>query len=346
MFMIVLSHIARHYWATKIDDPSISIINNSILALTSPCVDIFAMISGWCMCYSKLKYAKLIELWLLCFFYSVGLMLLFKFIGFSGLHIKAFFPVLTNQWWYISCYFTIFLFLPVVNYGIQNFPPYKLYAIFVVIFLWVNVRGIVYPYETLTLSYGYSPVWLLCCYIMGGVARLFKDKQLRQGGMFFYVFSALWMGFIILMPVIYCAECIGIKISWSILYRSTLYISPVVVVAALSFLFFFSEISINKLWIKKFILFFSPLTLGVYLIHDHDLSRVFLQKQFPCSPSFLQYLIYSIGGLLAIYIGCSFLDYCRRKLFQLLKIGDFSRWSEEKLTRILQSIIQRLERFS
>ena len=87
-------------------------------------VNCFALISGYLMVNSSVKAKSIIGLWLQVLFYS----LLFTSVFFvfvpetrsiSNL-VVAFTPVLSNQWWYVSSYFALCLFIPFLNKAIAN----------------------------------------------------------------------------------------------------------------------------------------------------------------------------------------------------------------------------------
>ena len=81
-------------------------------------VDAFGLISG-IVGYKKFRYSNLIYLWFCVFFYSVSISSIYKFLYPKTItneyFIKTFFPVITNQYWYFTSYFSAYLFFPILT---------------------------------------------------------------------------------------------------------------------------------------------------------------------------------------------------------------------------------------
>lgn len=109
------------------------------------------------------------------------------------------------------------------------------------------------------------------------------------------------------------------------------YTSPFIVLAAMSLLLIFGSMSFSES-VKKMIMLISPLSFGVYLLHDHPLVRSYVMTDrfaFITNGSVSKMLLFFFGIILAIFVvGCC-VDAVRSKLFQLLHI----RKSLSKLDR-------------
>ena len=89
-------------------------------------VDCFALISGYVMLDKSIKTKNIVGLWIHALFYS----LLFTALFFvfvpetrSLRHIVvACLPIVGKQWWYMSAYFALYLFVPVLNAGVHQIP--------------------------------------------------------------------------------------------------------------------------------------------------------------------------------------------------------------------------------
>ena len=87
-------------------------------------VDCFAIITGYVMVNKMVKIKNILGLWLQVFFYSIVFTALF-FIFMpetktSNNLLVAFFPIVGKQWWYMSSYFALFFFIPILNASINN----------------------------------------------------------------------------------------------------------------------------------------------------------------------------------------------------------------------------------
>lgn len=82
-------------------------------------VDCYALISGYVMFDSKFKYGKFILLMFQVYFYSLGITIVYLILKPEyvniGCLIKSLFPILSKQWWYLSAYAGMYLFIPFMN---------------------------------------------------------------------------------------------------------------------------------------------------------------------------------------------------------------------------------------
>ena len=91
--------------------------------------DAFILISG-IVGYKTNKYSNLLYLWLTVFFYSVGIhkyITIFK----KGFHVnqntnEQYYPLIFNKYWYFTIYFATYLYLPLINKGIEHLTKFEL----------------------------------------------------------------------------------------------------------------------------------------------------------------------------------------------------------------------------
>ena len=105
------------------------------------------------------------------------------------------------------------------------------------------------------------------------------------------------------------------------------YLSPTIIMQALSLIFLCSNMKITNLYLKKLILFFNPLNFNVTLIHYH-IIMIFFSSLKSLSTKLLFFKIYGISIL--IYFICTFIDYLRFLIFKLFKIRDLCNYIEHK----------------
>ena len=78
-------------------------------------VNCFAIATGFLMVGRKIKYRKLLSLWLTVQFYNLLFYLLYLVHPIEGvtlLDVSNFFPVYSGEFWYFTAYFGLFLFIP------------------------------------------------------------------------------------------------------------------------------------------------------------------------------------------------------------------------------------------
>ena len=124
----------------------------------------------------------MLYLWLCVVFYSVSIRYYFKKYkkdaNLDGELYYEYFPVMYGRYWYFSSYFGMFIFLPVVNKGIQylNKPEFQLLviSIFGIFVFWYNFLDS--KIDFFVINVGCSSFWLLCLYIIGAYIGKFKKE--------------------------------------------------------------------------------------------------------------------------------------------------------------------------
>ena len=142
----------------------------------------FIFISGF-IGYKSTKYSNLIYLWLWVFFYSMGIkILLIKFkpnIYNKPIDYLDFFPIFTEQYWFFTMYFGMFLFLPVINKGLESINKSQLKVTFLsFIFFFVILNDYINPTNDIFKEYGgFSVIWFLRNFIIGAYFGKFKNDN-------------------------------------------------------------------------------------------------------------------------------------------------------------------------
>ncbi len=335
MLMIVLLHLVCHTF-TDVGGggpPTGNIMAYHFLwDVTLVCVECYAMISGYVMVYSKARYARLLCVWLQMMFYTVGICVAFALLGLKvpkALWMQNLHPVTGGCYWYMTAYFGMFPFLPFINPALKGLPLKTLVVAAAVLFVFFSILPLMNG-NLFVIKYGYSPIWLLVCYVFGAVFRRASDDgKLSLPKCFLPLMLVLiWMVFIghawlyAIHPNIFTSR-IG-ALLWKLPRE---YYSPLTVLYAIILLFLFSRMKITDRF-KKIILFFSPLTLGVYLIHCHRciwLRWIKVDEKIPIADySIFCFIMRVLAIGIGIYVVASLIDWLRCKIFELLKIKKVS----------------------
>ncbi len=144
-------------------------------------VNIFGLISGYVMMDKTVKIRNILNLWFQVFFYSVLIAgLVFAFIpearGAKNLIISLF-PVFSGQWWYVSAYFGLFLFMPVLNVSINYISQATFRNVLIAMLLVFCTANRLIPLDVFGLSNGYSMIWLILMYLFGAYIRKYDLQQ-------------------------------------------------------------------------------------------------------------------------------------------------------------------------
>jgi len=348
MLMIVLLHVTRQtfdFWTA--DKSSVNMfLTLYINSCSMPSVNCFAMISGYVMLFSTVRYSRLIYLWFQVIFYSLGIWIFFHFFLKIDTHLFGIFfrPITRNCWWYISAYFGLFPFIPLINKSICAASDKELYKwLCAILFFFSLLPAIAHNRDVFGLLHGFSVVWLMCCYIIGASLRKILDnlkldllKKIQNAVPFLLI---ILLSAIAALTAIRCFTPIGSQPHLLLLYDS--YLSPFIVIYSVLLLIFFSGIKVTTTYCKKTINFFSPLTFGVYLIHTHPLvwKRIFEDNvKIHISTQFLPVLLFKIFTYsLIIFFVCALFDYIRKNIFDWLGV--------ESLCKKIISIVEKLSIF-
>ena len=134
-----------------------------------PAVNCFGLISG-IVGYKKYKFSNLIYLWLTVFFYSISISLYLFIVKDVGINKKmlllSLFPILIKRHWYVNAYFSMYLFIPFINYGIHYLNRDFLKNIVIFFIFFYSIYNLIAKYMNLNSNFnflieGYSSMWLI-----------------------------------------------------------------------------------------------------------------------------------------------------------------------------------------
>ena len=153
-------------------------------------VDIYALISGYVWVYAKYRYRNIIELWLQVLFYTLSITALFWAFVPSSVSamewMKALFPVMFNQYWYFSSYVALFIFIPLLNIVLEKMEKRQLqFCIGIILFFFSCIQTVFYS-DVFGTNDGYSAIWLMILYLVGGYIRKYRRKSNKVSCGIFY----------------------------------------------------------------------------------------------------------------------------------------------------------------
>ena len=240
----------------------------------------------------------------------------------------------------------MYLLLPFINYGINslNSKTYRnLIIFFIGLYSIYNIFAITFgKHNNLFLMRGYSGMWLTILYIIGAYLGKYIIKIEEELSVYHYIFyiSLYIISSFISSEIYFKLLKIKSKIPNKILIS---YLSPTMLLQAISLILLFSKINIqNKLFIK-IISFLTPLNFSAQLLH----ARLFKTKiklihiLFKWINNFNENkLFFKLYGIsIFVYIICIFIDYLRFILFKIIKIRELSLFIERKVPQIIDKIL-------
>ncbi|MFL2101051.1 acyltransferase [Desemzia sp. FAM 23989] len=280
-------------------------------------VTLFVMITGYFMIHSKINLKKLVLLILQVSFYSIGILLLFKGLGFPislGDTLRNVFPIIYGQYWFMTTYIVLYLFTPFLNkllISLNKIDYLKL--IFLMIFLWILI-----PTFTKGSMGDHDITRFLLFYSIGAYIKLYPDFFLkRKMGIQLTVVSCL-----VIFASIAAFNFIGERMNLDILIRNATFFtkdsSLFILAAAVGLFIWFKTISIGSIkWINTV----SGATLGVYLFHDNEFIRSILWQSIFHTEEHLMdspfiFVLYAVLVTVVVYLVSTLVELTRQIVFQ------------------------------
>lgn len=310
-----------------------------LLVMCFCAINCYGLISGYVGVYSRIRYSRLALLWLQVMFYNVLSLLLFKVakVGWPGVGtvLDAFTPTLHISFWYFTAYAAVFMLLPVLNKGLQALTPRQARFLCWVIVVVFSVLPELVAYDSFNTWDGYSPIWLILVYILGGC--------MRRGEVFAKT-RTIWLvlGYALGVAVTTATRLLlgdgYIQIFSIIYYTGNMFFatsSPAMLLCGMFVMALFARIKITNRAVQKVIGFLAPTTFGVYLIHaQHDMRTwIFSLPIFrwiaslPMPAMIGMVFVASVG----LFLACAIIEKLRQLLFELLRLRKGLEKLEAKL---------------
>ena len=307
-------------------------------------VNSFALLSGYLSIEkAKVKYQRIIELLaVIIFFILIETAIIYTFNinniraeGYVTL-LKGLFPFGVGYYWYITCYILLFFLIPYINKLTHNLTQKSYKKLITIGFILLCVLPNVFlQTDFFRIDNGYSALWLIYCYLVGGYIKLYPPKRSMKQCVLRLVLS------LVVMTVFnYVWRVVGVKVfgnsvrdSWMISYTS-----PLNLYASVMVLIIFSRMN-SKTRTTKIITSLSAASFAVYIFHDHYLFfNYILKDSFASIPSFniLVQVGIVLGGIIGVYTLGYLIDIIRVRLFKLVRL-------DKLIERIGTSLDRRME---
>jgi len=348
MILIINHHIIFHggpLFKTKL----FSLEHKIFIFLNVICVsgvNSFGLISG-CIGYHSYKFSNLFYLLFTTFFYSIIISHLFKF--FQPKLIEKYSPYIytlfITDYWYSTSYFIMYFFFPLINEGITQIKEKKMRHFIINLFFVFSFLNEIRKYskrfkslDIFNLKNGFSYSWLLILYLFGGYLGKFIIDINKKRNKYYYI---KYIFLIIIFGLIKTKLLLSEIVKKNVNYIKLNYASPTYLGISISIILIFSNININNKILIKLISFFSSLTYGIYLSHNHCFVRLYIVRKY-----FLWILKYKsiyivINEIIisfGVFLFCSFIDLIRLFIFRFLKIKKLLILLENKITIMADKI--------
>lgn len=289
-------------------------------------VNLYAIITGYVCVRATWNPARYLLLWAQVAFYTLGLVLLFMVLSRSGMYpddvtIRSLFGFgkllfVGSGYWYFAAYTGVFLLLPYLNPLLLSLNRLKFTCLMVVLIGYLAVANCFLG--SCFYDKGYNMTWLLVLYCVGAYLRLHPVHIPTAA-------SILVVLLFPLQPVI--AVAVGLP-------HGLNYCSPVFIVYSICLFRLFVMLEINNRLAQRLIGWAAPLSFGVYLIHSHP--YVWKTLETFCAQSYQrlgQPWWYTLAIGPAIYLGCTFADALRLKIFVRCRVKQCAELAGEAVSR-------------
>jgi surface polysaccharide O-acyltransferase-like enzyme len=347
--ILIINHHIIHHGGPLFSSPRLSKEFNFFLffnMVSFSGVNIFGMISGF-VGFQTHKYSNLLFILIMAFCYNYGIAFFLKnyWLKLNIDNMKHFlYPIFISDYWYVTAYFCMYFLLPIVNKGIIGFEKEEMKYFLIIIFLIFSCFGEI-PNHTpklgsdlFGLRSGFTYTWLFILYLFGSYFGKFK-KTVNKYKFLFYL---KYLIIILLFPYLRIKLLFNRYKKYNRLNIDVNYTSPESVIIAFGFINIFSVVDFKNKYIVKIISFFSSLTFGIYLIHNHPLVRGnIIGKDFRWLLKYKSYklIFLEIYCSLKVFMICSIIDYGRYIVFKLLRIREICILIEKLISFVSSKIV-------
>ena len=351
MLMVVLLHVLGHGGVYN----NTAVLSDNykaawFLETVAYCsVNCYALISGFANVRSSFKFRRIVYLWLEVVTLNTALTVFMHFFVPTATVTKeyvlrALFPLTRRAFWYFCAYFFMFPLIPILNSGILSLKKYQ-HAIISVMLMAPTVFRLIMRKDNYVLGSGYSALWLICLYVIGAYFRLYGAPKWAKWFVTLPAFFA--SAFVAWYHKIYAVTQFEEKLvtKESVLYanRDILisYISPCMVIMAVSLLLFFMQIKIKNRISKVVISHLGRATFGVFILHVGSAFWYWTDfwnrlKTFGKAPTVIEMVYKVLAATVLIYVVASLISLLRIYIFKLLRIHkavDFFADLPEKISK-------------
>lgn len=293
-------------------------------------VDLFAVISGYLLYEREQRSASFFMLLSTIITYLLAIPLCLS--HFSGevnyLSIHNILNIMKYEYWYVTAYIGMFFFIPFLNLVVRHADGKSLSQFFLAVLVFAVLIPCFTRKDVFGFGMGNNAIFLMIMYCVGAALKKYTSENSVPKWL------GAWIGKRSLIAFAAVAVMLAIMINgvefitWKYteaargLYPLCNNNSPFIIAGAIFLTLGLIRISNVPAWLLKTVKFIAPLTLGIYLIHNHPLFRkiFILRLSGIATLTWYEALSACVCLLIILYGVCVFIDYLRERLFQLLQL--------------------------
>lgn len=253
--------------------------------------------------------------------------------------LRALLPLTSNDYWFASAYFLMYLSVPVLNAVVQSLDRRQYKTLLLVALLLQSVWGTLFYWATdvTFVNNGYSFIWFYILYFIAAYFRKYR-VTVPSGLCLLAYLAASAAGLFNRMLALRVENALHLN---GFVNTVNGYQALATVIASAAMFLLFQNIHIRSDYWRRWVFRLAPLSFGVYLLHDSDFTRVLLWRLVDL-PRFggalLPSLAYLTGAVLLIAVVGYAVDAVYQRLYRLLRLPAL----ETKLDALTACILQRI----
>lgn len=277
MFMVVVMHYLSRTIAWRGTIPG-SGLGSAYVVLESFCivaVNAYVLLSGYFLSAAAFRWKRVFRLIAQMLFYTVLIPLVLAALGVISFfdvtnlyHVwGSIFPVQTGQYWFVTAYIVLMLFVPALNMALQKLEKKQFLQMLSALLLFFCIGKTLSPLQFATDKFGYDFGWFMVLYLIGGYIRRFGAGFMKSAarGWLLYIGSCIVIAGIEFV-LVFLKDRYGLFDYYlSVPYHYNFLFG---LTGALGLFFAFYHMNIKEGPAAEAIRFVSPAVLGVYLIHE------------------------------------------------------------------------------
>lgn len=298
-------------------------------------VDCFVLISGYFGIRANIRKYLLFIIPIILYSFTITLLVSFvnRDISIYGI-IKSIFPVLSNQYWFVSVYAVMFIISPLLNEVKENITKRQFESTLIMGLLFFVIIPSFSPFSLTNHNRGFGIINFCLLYLIGSYIRKYVkiDRIDKLKYLSCYAISVLIIFILNIIQGHYFTNH-----GWET--HCNAYDNLFVYTAAISFFLFFTQIKLN--W--NIIGYLSPSFFYVYIIHENPNLRYKIYNLLRCSDYYESpyWIIHMLVSSIIIFFICLSIDLIRRKLTEKLTV----KIADSLSTKIQDLVIAPIERF-
>lgn len=311
ILFIVLSHFSLwEPWISHTLDVSDKMLVYFFQPLGQVGADLFILISAYFLANKHINFNdtmnKVKKIWSIVIFYSLLGIIFAAIIGVKLNYkeiIAAFFPVIMNEYWFVTAYIMLIIMSPVINIVVESLEKSSYKLVLAITIVMTNCL----PLIGNSIS-GDKFSIVVTIYLIGGYLNKYPIYINN------YVISSLLAGSLLLS---YCSIYVlaQLDFSFSMIIHFTYGILPLISAVTIFVLFLnmkaFSNRTINSI---------AGTVFATYLITEHPLMRPIIWEELFNVTRFKVTIKTPLIGVMIVmmlFIGCYFIDVIRQKIFKI-----------------------------